>query len=152
MASTTIGPSSTGRGKPLNVEYNLVPFIDLLSCLIAFLLMTAVWTQISMLQTNEGTSDTPSNKQDVTLAVYLFKDYQEINVGNRTIPVPKRGKEYDQERLAAELFTLKKSYPNKKDILILSQDKVLYKDVIATMDTVIGADLPNITVSGMLEE
>ena len=37
MAAMIGGPSSGGRGKPLNIEYNLVPFIDLLSCCIAFL-------------------------------------------------------------------------------------------------------------------
>ena len=42
----------TGKGgkKPLNAELNLVPFIDLLSCCISFLLITAVWTQIAGLQ------------------------------------------------------------------------------------------------------
>ena len=32
------------------VELNLVPFIDLMSVCIIFLLITAVWTQVSMLQ------------------------------------------------------------------------------------------------------
>ena len=42
----------TGKGgkKALDAELNLVPFIDLLSCCIAFLLITAVWTQIAGLQ------------------------------------------------------------------------------------------------------
>ena len=30
--------------KPLDAAINLVPFIDLLSCCISFLLITAVWT------------------------------------------------------------------------------------------------------------
>ena len=32
------------------VELNLVPFIDLMSVCIIFLLITAVWTQVSMVQ------------------------------------------------------------------------------------------------------
>jgi biopolymer transport protein ExbD len=35
----------------LNVELNIVPFIDLMSCLTAFLLVTAVWVSISSLDT-----------------------------------------------------------------------------------------------------
>jgi biopolymer transport protein TolR len=43
MASVDSG----GKGEKLNVELNLVPFIDLLSTLVLFLLVTAVWMQIS---------------------------------------------------------------------------------------------------------
>ena len=41
----------TGKGgRETNVELNLVPFIDLMSVLIIFLLITAVWTHVSMIQ------------------------------------------------------------------------------------------------------
>jgi biopolymer transport protein TolR len=45
MASVGAQPSS-GRRKSLDAELNLVPFIDLLSMCICFLLMTAVWMEI----------------------------------------------------------------------------------------------------------
>lgn len=47
----------SGR-KSLNADLNLVPFIDLLSVCICFLLMTAVWTQIGALPLHQthGTS------------------------------------------------------------------------------------------------
>ena len=152
MASIDIGPSSGGRGKPLNVEYNLVPFIDLLSCLIAFLLMTAVWQQIAMIQTNEGTSSGQTTRNDFTLALYVYNDRQDLAIGDKsTISLKKIKGQYDLPGLQRQLATLKAKYPNKKDILILTQDKVVYKDLISTMDTVIGSDLPNITLSGMLE-
>ena len=47
MAGAAPQPSKKGGKKSLDMELNLVPFIDLLSCLISFLLITAVWTQIS---------------------------------------------------------------------------------------------------------
>ena len=43
------------------VELNLVPFIDLMSVCIIFLLITAVWTQVSMIQLG---SSIYSNKTD----------------------------------------------------------------------------------------
>ncbi len=142
----------SGKGKPVNVEYNLVPFIDLLSCLIAFLLMTAVWTQISMIQTNEGTSGGERSEADFTLALYVYKDRQELSIGNKkTVRIPKKSDEYDLDVLMQEFAAMKQSYPNKKDILILAQDKVLYKELIKTMDAAIGSDIANITLSGMLE-
>jgi biopolymer transport protein TolR len=46
-------PSSGGR-KSLDAEINLVPFIDLLSVCICFLLMTAVWIQLSTVQVKQS--------------------------------------------------------------------------------------------------
>ena len=37
----------TGDKKSVNVELNIVPFIDLMSCLTAFLLVTAVWVNLA---------------------------------------------------------------------------------------------------------
>ena len=41
------------KKKSLDANINVVPAIDLLSCCIAFLLFTAVWTQISRLQVQQ---------------------------------------------------------------------------------------------------
>ena len=38
-----------GDGDSVNVELNVVPFIDLMSCLTAFLLVTAVWSQYAQI-------------------------------------------------------------------------------------------------------
>ena len=40
---------TSGKGS-VNVELNIVPFIDLMSCLTAFLLVTAVWVNMSSLE------------------------------------------------------------------------------------------------------
>ena len=39
----------TGDKKSVNVDLNIVPFIDLMSCLTAFLLVTAVWVNIAQI-------------------------------------------------------------------------------------------------------
>src|SRR6187551_761998 len=39
----------SGDKKSVDVEINVVPFIDLMSCLTAFLLVTAVWTQFAQI-------------------------------------------------------------------------------------------------------
>jgi biopolymer transport protein TolR len=43
MGVSLPGGGGGGRGKSQNFDLNLVPFIDLLSVLITFLLVTAVW-------------------------------------------------------------------------------------------------------------
>ena len=45
--------ASLGTGadkRSVNVELNIIPFIDLMSCLTAFLLVTAVWVNISSVE------------------------------------------------------------------------------------------------------
>jgi biopolymer transport protein ExbD len=40
----------TGDKKSLNVELNIIPFIDLMSCITAFLMVAAVWVNIAQLE------------------------------------------------------------------------------------------------------
>lgn len=56
-----IGNASGGR-RSLDAEVNLVPFIDLLSMCICFLLMTAVWIQIGAVEVKQsrGTEVAPA--------------------------------------------------------------------------------------------
>jgi biopolymer transport protein ExbD len=48
MASISVGDSKSGR-RAVTHDLPLVPFIDFMICVIAFLIMTAVWTQLSRL-------------------------------------------------------------------------------------------------------
>lgn len=51
---------SRGRAKRhLDFELNLIPFIDLLSTCICFLLMTAVWTQIGTMDAKQAVGGQP---------------------------------------------------------------------------------------------
>src|ERR1700741_490175 len=45
MAHIETGDNKNSR----NIDLNIIPFIDLMSCLTAFLLVTAVWVNISQL-------------------------------------------------------------------------------------------------------
>ncbi len=70
MASA-VGSPSKGRRKSLDAEINLVPFIDLLSMCICFLLMTAIWVEISSIQIKQilGTAAPAVTKDAVDLQV-----------------------------------------------------------------------------------
>jgi biopolymer transport protein ExbD len=52
----------TRRKGSVNVELNIVPFIDVMSCLTAFLLVTAVWIHVAELQTQPSAPCPPSAK------------------------------------------------------------------------------------------
>lgn len=59
MATIDVGSGHAGR-RALDHEIPLIPFIDFLLCLVAFLLVTAVWSQMARLQTEAKVpGDTP---------------------------------------------------------------------------------------------
>lgn len=84
----------SGGRKPLDAEINLVPFIDLLCSLIAFLLMTAVWSQIASLEVRQqATSDAIADDKE-TLGLRIF-------VGERGFKVVGKDTDVDLPCLAA---------------------------------------------------
>jgi biopolymer transport protein ExbD len=63
MAGIDVG-SGHGSKRALNQELPLVPFIDFLLCLVAFLLVTAVWSQMARINVDAkvpGIRDEPSS-------------------------------------------------------------------------------------------
>jgi len=56
--ATASTPPTRGRRRALDATVNLVPFIDLLSCCLAFLLITAAWSQLARIEASTaGASD-----------------------------------------------------------------------------------------------
>ncbi len=49
-----MGGASTGKGGVADATLNVVPFIDLLACTICFLLISAVWTQMSRVDVDQA--------------------------------------------------------------------------------------------------
>jgi biopolymer transport protein TolR len=83
------GGSGSGRRRSLDAEVNLVPFIDLLSMCICFLLMTAVWTQLGAVQVKQATgSDAAETSPSQTVDV----DVKFITSTEAAFSVKKAGK------------------------------------------------------------
>ena len=59
-------PEPTGKGgkKVLDAYINLVPYIDLLMTIMTFLMMTAVWTQIAMLEVQNASGGQEAQPED----------------------------------------------------------------------------------------
>lgn len=74
MASAGGTPQKGTRHKSLDAEINLVPFIDLLSMCICFLLMTAVWMEIGALQVKQlvGTEGSAAKSNSFEVDVKFF--------------------------------------------------------------------------------
>src|SRR5947207_6115463 len=101
----------TGKGgkKALDAELNLVPFIDLLSCCISFLLITAVWTQIAGLNvaSSGGQPADPKEQQTIDIKLSMTDKGYALQMAGASIDIPKmQGKEgpaYDRKALIEKL-------------------------------------------------
>src|SRR5499426_4376456 len=88
--------------KSVNIELNIVPFIDLMSCLTAFLLVTAVWVNIAQIniQPKGKSRDQAQVQQDderVILSVLVQSDRIWVGLSrvNEFQEIPKKGDEHD---------------------------------------------------------
>ncbi len=67
-----MAPEQSGGRRPLDAEINLVPFIDLLCSLIAFLLMTAIWSQVASLELRQAASSDTVVEERESLGLRVF--------------------------------------------------------------------------------
>lgn len=72
MASVGGQPNQGGK-RNMDAEINLVPFIDLLSMCICFLLMTAIWVEVGSIEIRQilGTDASPVQKESLDLQIRL---------------------------------------------------------------------------------
>lgn len=148
------GGESGGRKK--SIELNLVPFIDLMSVLITFLLITAVWSQVSMIQIGsslygkkaENQADpTPPPNADVVLKVDVKSAGYVLTVGKQVISLPKVEEQYDDMGLIAQLQRMKQLYPDKVDAVVSVADEIPYEAMIRAMDDCLKAGFSSVSIA-----
>lgn len=144
-----------GDDDKTTVDLNLVPIIDLMSVCIIFLLITAVWTQVSMIQIGSSiygkkSSDEqvePPPRAEIPFRLDVLRDGYRVIIGRQTLQFPKVGGEYDQDRLIGELKKIKELYPEKVDAVVTVLDDLPYGSLIGGMDALLTAGFPEISVA-----
>lgn len=153
MAHIDSGKSS---GRQKNIELNLVPFIDLMSVLITFLLITAVWTQVSMIQIGSSlygkksdtqATPTPTPNADVVLKVDVKEGGYVLTVGKQVISLPMINNQFDDAGLVAQLQRVKQLYPEKVDAVVSVADVIPYEQLIKAMDNCLSSGFSAISVA-----
>ena len=127
---------------PENLELDITAFMNLMVILVPFLLITAVFTHLTVLDINLPTSSQSSNskpnKKTFEIKVIMGKKY--FVVGDNRNRVIKKIQTYKTgghyKILNNVLKQVKLSYPEKTNITILSQQNSSYESLIKTMDSV----------------
>src|SRR5262245_35937329 len=152
----------TGGGdkRSVNVDINIVPFIDLMSCLTAFLLVTAVWINIAQINiAPKGKNrDQQIKDEDKPILSVLVSD-ERIYIGatrvagedtTKTVERPSN-KAPDQvwSEFQDDLKKIKGEYfSDRTDIEIAAeshdQHVVHYQDLVSAMDNAIKAGFTDV--------
>jgi biopolymer transport protein ExbD len=138
-----LGGSFTNRArKP--AEVMLVPMIDIFVVLVTFLLMTAVFSRITILQldlpsANQGAASAPP---EFRLEVIVRESGFELTNGESLIAaLPKVDGEYDFAMLTQLAQQLKSENPEVDDASVLMERTVQYDYLIQVMDAIRSADV-----------
>jgi biopolymer transport protein ExbD len=135
-----------GDKKSVDVHLNIVPFIDLMSCLTAFLLVTAVWTNLAQIRIKpkgigRDSSKTLKDDEPVRCSVLLQEDTIWIGLSrvNDFRKISKEGDEYNWESFDEVLteFKAMRFFTDRQDIEIAAEDKIPYQTIITAMDKAI---------------
>jgi len=130
-----------GRRNVETAELNITAFMNLMVILVPFLLITAVFSRLAILELNlPGSSSEPVEPQDQTFQLEVIVRADKIEVGDRNQGLlgiyPNTADGYDYDALSTKLAELKDRYPRKTDAAILLEQDISYDTVVQVMDRV----------------
>lgn len=148
------------------VELNITAFMNLMVMLVPFLLVTAVFSRMTVLELNlpvlDQAQQNSAEKVDLMLELVVREtsfDIQDANLG--LIHKIERTATQDNWKLFSKvMMEIKSRFPEERDMLLLFESKITYKTMIEVMDhvrsmevvnlaTVESVELfPNISISG----
>lgn len=135
----------TNRREFEEADLNITPFMNLMIVLVPVLLVSMVFSHITILQLNlpdltgAVTSSAEKNRQlEVVLRKSGFEVYYPSGVLVKRIDAreTENGEVLDFGMLSLVLQEIKKQVGDKSDVLLLSEADVSYQSLVSTMDTV----------------
>lgn len=147
--------ASKGGKRSLDATLNLVPYIDLMTTIITFLIMTAVWTQIATLRVQnasggpqeEQPEKTPDDKPKPIIILVTDRAVKIQEEGGALEELPNVSTGYDFSGVKMKLEAFKKARPERQDIKLQSEDGVSYENLVKIIDITTGLDMKNIMLT-----
>ena len=112
--------------------------------LVPFLLITAVFSRITIMELNlpTGAGSATVEKQKLTIEVIVRTKGLEIGNGRSILArFPKVDEQYDLKSLSEHLLKIKGSYPDKTDATVLMEADIEYDYLVKVMDVVRSAEI-----------
>ncbi len=126
-------------------EIDVTTFLNLMVVLVPFLLITAVFSRLTIVELNlPSAAGGPANDMDsFRVEVIVREEGMEISNGSATIAsIPKKDDEYDLESLSDLIVELKRTYPEHEAASVLMEAHIPYDYLIQVMDIVRAVEVP----------
>ena len=139
------------RGLREAPELDITTFLNLMVVLVPFLLISAVFSRVTILELSVPTNGdgSMSSKPAYTVEVVVRQNGLELSNGIQVVAaLPFKDDQYDLETLSEMLVRLKQDYPEKTDATVLMEPEIEYDTLIQVMDTLRGKE---ILVAGAVE-
>ena len=116
----------------------MTTFMNLMVVLVPFLLITAVFSQITIVELDLPSAKGPApTTPTFRVEVVVREAGIEIMDGTQVIAaIPKVDDAYDLPKLSEYLVAIKLEYPQKEDASVLLEPHIQYDHLIQVMDTV----------------
>ena len=130
----------------------LVPMIDVFTVLVTFLLMTAVFARIAIVQLDlPSSAGGKVSEPEFRLEVIVRKEGLELTNGNDLIAsIPAVDGEHDLKKLSELAVSLKREYPQTDSASVLMESDVRYDNLIQVMDAIRVAEMPAAQLGSLL--
>ena len=132
------------RGREETPGLDVTTFLNLMVVLIPFLLISAVFSRVTIMELSVPASagESALNKPNYTIEIIVRKAGLEIaNGASVEAAIPKKDEQYDMDMLSKILKRLKERYPKKEDATVLMEPEIEYNYLIQIMDAVRGAQV-----------
>jgi len=132
------------RGREETPGLDVTTFLNLMVVLIPFLLISAVFSRVTILELTVPTSAGGSavNTPNFAIEVIVRKAGLEIANGSSVeAAFPKKDDQYDMDMLSKMLMRLKAKYPEKEDATVLLEPEIEYDYLVQVMDVVRGVQI-----------
>lgn len=122
-------------------DLEITSFLNLMIILVPFLLMSAAFSQIAILQLNlptQASGESDTNQKELTIEVIVREKKIQLGDGKQIVQVfpNKEDGSYDFNGLAKSLIQIKANFPNKLDAQVLMEQDLKYDVLVKTMDAV----------------
>jgi biopolymer transport protein ExbD len=126
---------------PAHLE--ITAFINLIVVLVPFLLSTAVFTRLAVMDLNLPAQQSALEQlkgADLKLEVVIRRDALEVGdrIGGLIQRIERKGEAHDVKTLAALMVQLKARFPDKVDATLLAEPDTPYDHLVQVMDAVRG--------------
>ena len=126
-------------------ELDVTTFLNLMVVLVPFLLMTAVFSRLTIVELNLPSSagGASPSEDSFRVEVVVREAGIEITNGRATIAsIPKMDEEYDLQTLSDLIIALKQEYPEQDAASVLMEPHIPYDYLIRVMDIVRSVEVP----------